>query len=219
MKLLFDFFPILLFFLVYKFYTDIPAEGIDTLNSLMPFLSMQAGESSHAIYLATLVAILATVVQVFYSSIALKKIEKMHLVTLGLLVVFGGATLLLRDPVFIKWKPTVINWLFAAAFIGSLFIGEKPLVQRMLSKALAIPDRAVWVKLNWAWVGFFVFSGAANLFVAFQFSEEAWVNFKLFGLMGLTFAFMIGQFMFLSRYIVQEEESSGKQAVEKETGE
>lgn len=206
MKFLFDFFPILLFFVVYKFYTDIPPGTIETLNSWLPFMHLQAGESSHAIYLATLVAILATVVQVAYSTLVMKKVEKMHWITLALLVFFGGATLLLQDPVFIKWKPTVINWLFALVFIGSLFIGDKPLVQRMMSQALEIPERAIWVKLNWAWVGFFVFSGVLNLVVAFNFSEDTWVNFKLFGLMGLTVVFMIAQFAFLSRYLVTDKD-------------
>jgi len=201
MKQLFDFFPILLFFIVYKFYLDLPDGLIEGINGLLPFMQMQAGDSSHAIYLATLVAILATIVQVALTAVIVRRVEKMHIITLILLVVFGGATLLLKDPVFIKWKPTAINWLFALVFLGSQFIGDKPLVQRMMGHALEIDDRSVWSRVNLAWVGFFVFSGVANIVVAYTFSEDIWVDFKLFGLMGLTLIFVIGQAFYLSRFI------------------
>ncbi len=125
----------------------------------------------------------------------------MHLITLLLLIVFGGATLLLKDPTFIKWKPTAINWLFAAVFLGSHFIGAKPLVQRMMGHAVELTDQRIWYKLNYAWIGFFVFSGIANLIVAFSFSEDIWVDFKLFGLMGLTLIFVVGQAFYLAKYI------------------
>jgi len=208
MKLLFDFFPILLFFLVYKFYGDVPAVVITTTNAVLPFMSLTLGEHKDAIYLATLVAIVATFVQVGYSALINKKVEKMHLVTLGLLVVFGGATLFLKDPLFIKWKPTAINWLFGITFLGSQFIGEKPLVQRMMAQAVELSSPAIWRKLNLAWVGFFAVSGLSNLYVAFNYPEETWVNFKLFGLLGLTIVFIIGQAVFLSKYIVPETEEN-----------
>lgn len=201
MKQLFDFFPILLFFIVYKFYLDLPDEWIVAVNQGFPFMQMQPGESKHAIYLATLTAILATVIQVAITALISKRVEKMHVITLILLVVFGGATLLLKDPVFIKWKPTAINWLFALVFLGSHVIGDKPLVQRMMGHALDIADKTVWKRLNLAWVVFFIFSGIANLLVAFNFSEDIWVDFKLFGLMGLTFIFVIGQAFYLARYL------------------
>ena len=201
MKQLFDFFPILLFFIVYKFYLDLPDQLIITLNNLFPFMGMQPGESKHAIYLATLVAILATIIQVAITALVKKKVEKMHIVTLVLLIVFGGATLLLKDPVFIKWKPTAINWLFALVFLGSQFIGDKPLVQRMMGHALDIQDAGVWQRVNYAWILFFIFSGIANLVVAYNFSEDIWVDFKLFGLMGLTLIFVIGQAIYLARFL------------------
>lgn len=205
MKQLFDFFPILLFFIVYKFYLDLPDDLILFINQLFPFMGMEPGESKHAIYLATLTAILATIVQVAITAIISKKVEKMHIITLVLLLVFGGATLLLKDPVFIKWKPTAINWLFALVFLGSHFIGDKPLVQRMMGHALEITDNNVWARLNFAWIGFFIFSGIANLIVAFNFSEDIWVDFKLFGLMGLTLLFVIGQAFYLARYISEDQ--------------
>lgn len=211
MKQLFDFFPILLFFIFYKFYLDLPDEFILTVNQIFPFMGMQPGESKHAIYLATLTAIVATFVQVALTAAISKKVEKMHIITLVLLLVFGGATLALKDPVFIKWKPTVINWLFAAVFLGSQFIGKKPIVQRMMSHALDIDDARVWIRLNVAWSLFFIFSGIVNLLVAFNFSEDIWVDFKLFGLMGMTLLFVIGQAFYLARYIPADHNSDASQ--------
>lgn len=208
MKLLFDFFPIVLFFIVYKFYGDLPDTIITTTNAILPFMSLTLGDAKDAIYLATLTAIIATVFQVAYSAIINKKVEKMHWVTLALLVVFGGATLFLKDPLFIKWKPTAINWLFALAFLGSQFIGEKPLVQRMMSQAVELSSDAIWKRLNMLWVGFFFVSGLANIYVAFSFSEEIWVDFKLFGMLGLTLIFIIGQAFYLSKYIVHPKEET-----------
>ena len=207
MKQLFDFFPILLFFIVYKFFLDLPDDLILSVNSLFPFMGLEPGESKHAIYLATLTAILATAIQVALTALISRRVEKMHIITLVLLVVFGGATLLLKDPVFIKWKPTAINWLFGAVFLGSQYIGKKPLVQRMMSHALQIDDSVVWKRLNMAWVVFFIFSGVANLIVAFNFSEDIWVDFKLFGLMGLTLLFVIGQAFYLARFISNDPET------------
>lgn len=173
MKILFDFFPILLFFVAYKLY---------------------------GIYAATATAIVATVAQVALYWLRHRRVEKMHLITLAIIVVFGGATLLLHNPVFIKWKPTVAYWLFAVTFLGSQFIGEKCVIERMMGHAFQT-TRGVWAKLNLAWVVFFIAMGFANLYVAFNYAEATWVNFKLFGLMGLTFVFVLGQGVVLSRYM------------------
>lgn len=179
MKFLFDLFPILLFFLAYKMYD---------------------------IYVATAVAIAAAFVQTGLFWVKHRKFENMHLITLGILVLFGGLTLFLRDPIFIKWKPTVVNWLFGAAFLGSRFIGQRTLVDRMMSHAISVPG-PVWIKLNWAWVLFFLFMGLINLYVAYNYSEETWVNFKLFGMMGLTIAFVFIQAFYLSRYMEPDREN------------
>lgn len=181
MKFLFDFFPILLFFIAYKMY---------------------------GIYVATGVAIAAAAIQTLAFWLKHRRFEKMHLVTFGLLAVFGGLTIALHDPVFIKWKPTVINWLFAAVFLGSHWIGDKPLVERMMSHAVQAPQ-PVWIRLSWMWIVFFVAVGVLNLYVAFNFSEETWVNFKLFGILGITFAFVIAQAFYLGRY-VREEKPEGE---------
>jgi intracellular septation protein len=214
MKFLLDFFPILLFFVAYKLW---------------------------GIYWATGIAIGASAVQLSWLWWRGRRIETMHLVTLALLVVFGGLTLALRDPIFVMWKPTLVNWLFAAVFLGSAWIGGRPLIERMMSHAIEVPP-PIWKRLNWAWVLFFVVSGLANLVVVYwasgfyqaqqaliqasgnqqidlagcasqltghllalctdaQAREDTWVNFKLFGLMGLTILFVVAQAFYLARHI------------------
>jgi intracellular septation protein len=184
MKLLFDFFPILLFFVTFKLYDD-PTEGV---------------------LAATAVAIVASFAQVAISWFRYRRVEKMHLVTLALIVVLGGATLILRDEMFIKWKPTAVNWLFAVVFLASQFVGGKNIVRRMMEGNISLPD-VVWTRLNAGWVLFFVSLGVANLYVVYNFDTETWVNFKLFGMMGLTFAFIIGQSLYLYRYIKHEDDA------------
>jgi len=178
MKFLFDLFPIILFFIAYKMYD---------------------------IYVATAVAISAAAVQTGLYWLKNRKFEKMHVITLGILVVFGGLTLALHDPVFIKWKPTVVNWLFGVVFLASSVIGKTTLVERMMGHAIQAPKR-VWARLNLAWVVFFLFMGIINLYVAFNFSEDTWVNFKLFGMMGLTLLFVFAQAFYLGRYMESTEE-------------
>ena len=208
MKQLFDFFPILVFFILYKFYLDLPDAFILGINAWVPLMSLTPGAVGDAIYLATLAAILVTLIQVVGAAVIVRKVEKMPIITLGLLLVFGGATLALKDPLFIQWKPTVINWMFALVFLGSHLIGNKPLIQRMMSHAISIEEDRIWAHLNLAWVGFFVVSGMANLIVApeidlfgLAFSEDTWVDFKLFGLMGMTIAFVIAQAFYLAKYM------------------
>jgi len=171
MKLLADFFPILLFFIAYKMYD---------------------------IYIATAVAIVAALGHVAYSYAKHKKVEKMQWITLGLILVFGGLTLAFRDPTFIMWKPSIVNLLFALAFLGSQYIGEKSFIERMMGSNISLPKQE-WTKLNLSWVLFFTFLAVINLYVAYSFSEDTWVNFKLFGMMGLTFVFIIIQGLYLSR--------------------
>lgn len=173
MKLLFDFFPILLFFIAFKLF---------------------------GIYVATAVAIAASVLQVGYVYLKNKRVENMHLITLALIIILGGATLIFHDETFIKWKPTIVNWGFALVFLGSHFIGKKPIVRRLMDQALYLPEK-VWNRLSYMWVVFFIFSGIANLYVAFNYDTDTWVNFKLFGLMGLTLAFILVQGVYISRYI------------------
>ncbi|MGX2039466.1 septation protein A [Methylocaldum sp. MU1018] len=173
MKLLFDFFPIFLFFIAFK------VSGI---------------------YAATLTAIVATVVQVGVTWFRTRKVEPMHLVSLAIIVIFGGATLFLKDELFIKWKPTVLNWLFGVAFLASHLFSKRTLIERMLGGQIELPG-SVWRRLNLSWMFFFVALGGVNLFVIYNFDTETWVNFKLFGLLGLTFVFVVAQSFYLSRFL------------------
>jgi intracellular septation protein len=214
MKLLFDLFPVILFFVAYKL---------------------------QGIYVATAVAIAAGAALVGWMRIKHGRTEPMHIATLGLLLVFGGMTLALRDPTFVMWKPTIVNWLFGAVFLATQFIGNKPLVQRMMGTALVVPER-IWRRLNLSWVLFFFATGLINLYVVYvgsgffeakhaliaasgitemdlndcsslfsggvlalceraHASESAWVDFKLFGIMGMTFVFVIGQAFYLARHV------------------
>jgi intracellular septation protein len=199
MTFLYDFFPVLLFFAVYKLYAALPPSLIDAAN-LLPFVSLAPGRASDAIYMATVVAILASAMQVSLHWLRHYRFEKTHLISLAVITIFGGATLALQDPWFIKWKPTILNWLFAAGFLASQFWGEKTLIERMMSHAVTVP-RSIWRRVNLGWIGFFLLAGLANILVAYRFSEETWVNFKLFGLLGLTLAFVLAQALYLSRHM------------------
>lgn len=175
MKFLFDLFPILLFFIAFKVY---------------------------GIYTATAVAIVASIAQTAIHYIRHRKLETMHLVTLGMIVVFGGATLIFQNEDFIKWKPTAINWLIGIAFFVTMMM-KKPLVKRMMSSAVSLPDQ-IWKHLNIAWGLFFIVSGTLNLYVAFNYDLDTWVNFKTFGLLGLTVLFIIAQSLYMARFIKEE---------------
>lgn len=202
MKFLFDFFPVLLFFLAYKFFDAMPPALIETLNHL-PFVDLSQSEPKHAILFATLVIILATIVQNILHYLVYKRLERMHLISLAILLVFGTLTLALKNPDFIQWKVTVFNWLFALVFIGSQYVGNrKPLVERMMSNAMQVPAQ-IWTKVNWMWAIFFVFIGVLNLIVAKNFDEAVWVDFKMFGILGLTFVFVIAQAIYLQRHMIE----------------
>ncbi len=172
MKFLFDFFPVFLFFVTYYAYD---------------------------IYVATAVTIAASFLQVGLFWYKFRRFEKMHVITLAIITLMGGLTLILQNEMFIKWKPTVVNWLFGVVFLGSQFIGKRPVVQRMMTHAIELPD-SVWMRLNLGWVLFFFAMGAINLYVVYNYDTDTWVNFKLFGMMGLTFAFVILQAFYITRH-------------------
>lgn len=176
MKFLFDLFPVALFFVAFKI----------------------AG-----IYVATAVAIAASLLQVGWLKLRKQRVHPMLWASLGIIVVFGGATLVFRDDTFIKWKPTVLYWLFGLVLAVSATLFHRNLIRLMLSEQVRLPA-PVWARLNWSWVAFFLFMGAANLYVAFNFSLDLWVNFKLFGGMGLMLAFVIVQSLFLAKYAEED---------------
>jgi intracellular septation protein len=189
-KMLLDFLPVVLFFVVYKFY-DNPTEGIVA---------------------ATGAAIVASIIQVTYTRIRYGKVENMHLVTLVLIVVLGGLTIAFKDETFIKWKPSIVNWAFALAFIGAPLFTGKNLVQRMMEGAVTLPPK-IWRGLNLAWIIFFIAIGLLNIYVAYNYDTDTWVNFKLFGMLGITVVFVIGQSLILTRFMENEPtEDSGDES-------
>ncbi len=172
-KLLFDFFPIIIFFVVYKMYD---------------------------IYTATVALIIATAIQLTYEIIRYRKVSMMHVVTFVLVLILGGATVYFHDEALIKWKVTIVNWLFGVIFIFSTYLMQKPIIQRLMEESIELPQK-IWKRLNNIWGVFFLFLGAINLIVAYNFSTDIWVDFKLFGMLGITFVFVIGQGIFLAKHI------------------
>ena len=181
-----DFIPLLLFFIVYK---------------IEPRIVEIAGHSLSVggIYSATAMLIISSLVVYGILLIKQRKLEKSQWLTLIACLVFGSLTLAFHSETFLKWKAPVVNWLFALAFAGSHFIGDKLLIKRIMGHALTLPD-AVWTRLNLAWIGFFLFCGAANLFVAFTY-QSIWVDFKVFGSLGMTLLFLVAQGIYLSRHL------------------
>lgn len=177
MQLLFDFFPVIAFFATYKLTGDL--------------------------FTATAVIIVAVIAQTAIQWFRFRKVSSMALISGVLVLVFGGLTLLIHDKAFIQWKVTVVNWLFALGFLASHFIGDKVMIQRMMGEQLQL-EPALWRRLNLAWIGFFTALGAINLYVAYNYSEATWVDFKLYGMIGLTAAFAIGQGLWLANKLPPE---------------
>lgn len=202
MKFLFDLFPVILFFGMFKWGQSNPESARSLLDQyLSGFVSGGAVTASHApILLATAVAIIATFVQIGYLLARRRKVDPMLWVSLTIITVFGGATIYFNNETFIKWKPTVLYWCFASALLFSQLVLRKNLIRVMMEKQIALPND-IWGRLSLAWTGFFTVMGLINLYVAYNFSTEAWVNFKLFGSMGLMLVFIIGQSLFLSKYM------------------
>jgi intracellular septation protein len=180
MKLLFDLFPVILFFVTFKFF---------------------------GVFAATATAIVATFAQVAWVKYRHGKVDTMLWVSLGIITVFGGATLLLHDETFIKWKPTVLYWFFSAALLLSPILFNKNLMRSLLQEKMTLPD-GVWSSLNLAWSAFFAVLGVVNLYVAFNYSTDAWVNFKLFGATGMMFVFILAQAAMLSKYVEEDKKEN-----------
>jgi intracellular septation protein len=206
MKLLFDLFPVILFFAVFKFAGAQPDAAQAFAAQYLMFL-VADGEitaKQAPILLATAVAILATLGQVLWLLLRRRHVDTMLWVSLVIIVVFGGATIYFHDEMFIKWKPTVLYWCFALALLGAQLLMRKNLIRSLMSKQMSLPD-LVWDKLNLAWSTFFAAMGALNLYIAFNFPLELWVNFKMFGFIALMIAFVIAQTVYLSRYLKEPE--------------
>lgn len=195
MKQLIDFVPLLLFLVAYK--TD--PQTVELAGHSFAF---------GGIFSATAVLIISSVIVYGILFVTQRKLEKGQWLTLIACLVFGGLTLAFHSETFLKWKAPVVNWLFALAFAGSHFIGKQPLIKRMMGHALTLPD-PIWLRLNVAWIVFFIFCGAANLFVAFTF-QAFWVDFKVFGSLAMTLLFLVGQGIYLSRHLHDTDRTTPK---------
>jgi len=177
---------------------------------LLPIILFFVAFKLYGIYAATIVAVVAVLTQVATTAIRGKKPEMMQLITLGMVIVLGGATLFFKNELFIKWKPTAVYWVLGAVFAITGYFSQKNLVQKMLEKNLELPQKA-WSTLNISWCGFFLLMGFLNLFVVYNFDTNTWVNFKLFGTLILTLVFAGIQGLLISRFI------SNSEAAEKKT--
>jgi intracellular septation protein len=206
MKLLFDLFPVILFFAVFKFAGGQPDAAQAFASHYLAFVVADGEITAQQapILLATAVAILATLGQVLWLLLRRRHVDTMLWVSLVIIVVFGGATIYFHDEMFIKWKPTVLYWCFALALLGAQLLMRKNLIRSLMGQQMSLPD-PVWDKLNLAWSAFFAAMGALNLYIAFNFPLELWVNFKMFGFIALMIAFVIGQTVYLSRYLKEPE--------------
>jgi intracellular septation protein len=203
MKFLFDIFPVVLFFLIFRWGDAHPGTAHDLVNQyLSAFMSNGAAGEHAPILLATAVAIVATVAQVAFQLIRRKSVGITLWITVVVIILFGGMTIYFNDENFIKWKPTILYWCFATALAGSKLILKKNAIRALMEEQFALPDR-IWDKLNLAWIVFFACMGLLNLFVAFVLFKDnngAWVDFKLASI-GISFVFIIVQSIYLSKYL------------------
>jgi intracellular septation protein len=197
MKFLFDLFPVIVFFAAYKL-----AGGGDKGGSCI--VTPDTPITQDPILLATGLAIVATLGQVGWLLLRRKKVDGMLWVSLAIVTLFGGATLVLRDPTFIQWKPTILYWSFSAVFLLSPLFLRRPLAQAMLEEKISLPPK-IWGRLNASWVAFFAFMGAVNLAAVRTLSCNDWVNFKFYGFTGLMLLFVMGQALFLARHVDAKE--------------
>jgi intracellular septation protein len=202
MKLLFDLFPVILFFVAYKLGTSFPHEaGALAASWLGPLVaSGRISDEQAPILIATAVAIVASLAQVGWLLARRKKVEPMLWLSVGVIIVFGGATIWLNDETFIKWKPSILYLLFAGSLAAGQLVWKRNFVRTLLGEQIDLRE-PIWDRLLWIWCGFFGVLAAANLVVAYSFSTDTWVNFKLFGLMGLTLAFVVGIGLWLAQHV------------------
>lgn len=173
MKFLFDYFPIIVFFVAYKLW---------------------------GIYIATAITMGASLVQVGVYWLIHRRFEKFHIITMAFILVLGSFTLIFHKAIFIKWKPTIVYWIFSIVLIGSHFIGSKSLIHRMLHEKISLPQK-VWNRINMSWAIFFLLLGCANLYVVYHYDTNTWVNFKLFGTLILMLVFIFGQALYMSKHM------------------
>lgn len=211
MKMLLDFLPIILFFASFKYAESNKDWAAAFASDHLGFIVSGGvvGTAEAPVLLSTVVVIAATLLQIVYLKVRGHKIDTMLWVSLALVTVLGGATIWFHNENFIKWKPTGLYWVMGAAFLFSQLLFKKNLLRSLMGAQLQLPA-AVWNKLNLAWVVFFALMGALNLYVAFNYSTDAWVNFKLFGGMGLMVVFTVAQGVYISRHVLPDEAAPAK---------
>ncbi|HQR54813.1 MAG TPA: septation protein A [Burkholderiaceae bacterium] len=202
MKLLFDLLPVILFFVTYKVAGSFPHQSLAIAGSALGWMvgDGTVPDGQAPILLATAVAIVASLLQVGWLLVRGKRVDPMLWVSLAVIVVFGGATIWFHDETFIKWKPSILYWLFGAALLLGHVVWKRNLLKSLLGTQLDVPV-PVWGRLLWAWIAFFGVMGIVNLAVAYSVSTDTWVNFKLFGLFGLTLVFTLGIGVYLARHM------------------
>lgn len=200
MKILFDLFPVILFFGVFKYAGSHP----DSAQALATAIAYQADPKHLPVLLATATAIFATMAQIVWVKLKHGRVDTMLWVSFAIIAVFGGATLLLHNEEFIKMKPTALYWMFALILLLARLLFKRNLIRNMLQEKISLPDK-VWDNINLAWSGFFAVLGVVNLYVAYNFTTEAWVNFKLFGATGMMFVFILLHAVVLAKYMEPEE--------------
>lgn len=202
-KILFDLFPVILFFAVFK----IAGKNPDAAQALATAVGYIAEPKQLPVLLATATAIFATTAQIAWVKWHHGKVDTMLLVSFSIIAVFGGATLLLHDDTFIKWKPTILYWVFSATLLFSNLLFKKNLMRTLMQEKLTLPNRT-WGLVNLSWCLFFFVLGVVNLYVAFNFSTDNWVNFKLFGATSMMLVFVLLQALALAKYVEKEKESN-----------
>ncbi|MDR1063152.1 MAG: septation protein A [Azoarcus sp.] len=211
MKLLLDLLPVIFFFGTYKLAGIYPDESLVLAAN---WLGNDIPESQAPILIATFVAIVATALQIAIVWLKHRKVDRMLWVSLIVIAILGGATLVFHDSTFIKWKPTAFYWLFGVALLGSNALFRRNLIKRMLEAQISLPE-PVWSRLNLAWALFFALLGVLNLYVAYHFSENAWVNFKLFGCTALILVFSLAQGLYLSKHLIDDGNAANSDATSK----
>ena len=211
MKLLLDFLPILLFFGAFKYAEGHKDWAAAFATEHLGFMVAggQVGPAEAPVLLATVVVVLATLAQVVWLKARGKKVDLMLWISLALVTVLGGLTVWLHSETFIKWKPTGLYWAMGLSFLISQYVLGRNLLKLMLGEQLQLPE-AVWARLSLAWVVFFAAMGLLNLWVAFNFSTDAWVNFKLFGGIGLMLLFTVGQGLYIGKHLPAEDTATSK---------
>lgn len=202
MKILFDFLPIALFFGMFKYAEGNKDWAAATATEWLGFMVSGGvvGVAEAPVLLATVVVIVATLAQILWLKMSGKKVDAMLWISLGLVTVLGGATIYFHSESFIKWKPTVLYWVMGSALLLGQLVWKKNGIKSLMGAQMNLPD-PIWRVVNFSWVGFFAVMGLLNLWVAFTFSTATWVNFKLFGGLGLMVVFVLAQAVYLNKHI------------------